>query len=269
MATRAQKSKVGLFLLICLGILVGTVITIIGTRGTKTVTYYMKFDDAVTGLDVGANVEFKGVKIGTVKEIKVTEDSMIEVAIEINPEIAQLRKGVVAKLNSNMLSGISFVQITGGTSNAQVLEEGAYIDTKKGLFDTLQETLGKTVDKVNIILDSADSLISVLKTGDNDYALGRAVSNIEVLMVNLNETIMAIKDGDTSVEIGNTIIEFRKLLGQARAMIPSAKRGALGMQRQVQLTLKELRDTLVTIKRLTEMLEQDPSSLLHGKNAKR
>ncbi len=269
MATPAQKSKVGLFLLICFGLLVGTVVAITGTQGAKSVTYYMKFEDAVSGLDIGANVEFKGVRIGTVEKIQVTEDGMVEVTIEINPEIAHLRRGVTAQLNSNILSGISFVQIKGGDPNAPVLEEGAYIETQKPFFETLQETLGKTVDKIDAILENANSLIDVLKTGDEQYALGRAVSNIETLIVNLNETVTAIKDGDASLEIGKTITEFRLLLKQARGMIPSAKRGALGMQRQFYLTLKELRDTLATVKRLAEMLEQDPSSMLRGKNTKR
>ena len=269
MATRAQKSKVGLFLLICFGILVGTVAAMTGTRGSKTVTYYMKFEDAVSGLDTGANVEFKGVRIGTVERIQITEDAMVKVTIVINPDIAQLRKGVIAKLNSNMLSGISFVQITGGESGAPVLEEGAYIETQKAFFETLQETLGKTVDKLDTLLANADSLVTVLKTGDKAQALGRTVSNIEALIVNLDATVSALKDGDTSLEIGKTITDFRRLLEQAREMIPSAKRGALGMQRKFDLTLKELRDTLAAVKRLAEMLEQDPSSMIHGKNADR
>ena len=269
MATKAQKSKVGLFLVICFGILVGTVVAMTGAQGSKTVTYYMKFEDAVSGLDVGANVEFKGVKIGTVEKIQVTEDTLVEITIVTNPEIAQLRRGVVAKLNSNMLSGISFVQITGGDPGAPVLDEGDLIPTEKGLFDTLQETLGKTVDKVDALIENADSLITVLKTGNEDYALGRTISNIDALIVNLNDTVIALKDGDTSLEIGKTITDFRLLLEQARAMIPSAKRGALGMQRKFDLTLKELRDTLAAVKRLAEMIEQDPSSMIHGKNAKR
>jgi paraquat-inducible protein B len=58
---------------------------------TKKVTFILFFDGSVRGLNVGAPVEFKGIKVGSVKDVRLEFDSRdtsfrIPVLIEIEPE---------------------------------------------------------------------------------------------------------------------------------------------------------------------------------------
>lgn len=58
---------------------------------TKKITFILFFDGSVRGLNVGAPVEFKGIKVGSVKDVRLEFDSRdtsfrIPVLIEIEPE---------------------------------------------------------------------------------------------------------------------------------------------------------------------------------------
>jgi len=95
------------------------------------------------------------------------------------------------------------------------------------------------------------------------------VARAREFIQNMNELLVAIKTGDERCEIGRTIHDLRVLLERAGEMIPSAKRGAQQTQQEIAQTLHELRTALASIRRLVEMLEKDPSSLLHGKSTPR
>jgi ABC-type transporter Mla subunit MlaD len=75
MTAPANRWKLGLFVLA--GGAVGLVgLTLLGVQQLKRATHqvWAYFDEALTGLDEGSPVRFRGVQIGVVKEIKVAED---------------------------------------------------------------------------------------------------------------------------------------------------------------------------------------------------
>jgi len=232
MATKAQKTKVGLFLLVCGLILAAGILATTGFTTEKTKTYFMEFDGSVSGLRNGSDVEFQGVKVGSVEGVRVTDEGRVRVKIEVGTDIATIREGVKAQLASRGISGIVFIQLSGGRKGAPEKHEGSEIEAEGGLLEDL-------------------------------------VARVKDVVENLNETLEAIKTGDERFEIGRTIRELRVLLDRAGEMIPRAKIGALHTKQEIMLAVKELRVTLASIRRLVEMLEKDPSSLLHGKNTPR
>ncbi len=233
MATKAQKTKVGLFLLVCGLILTVSIVVVPGiARGVQARTYYMEFDGSVSGLNKGSTVEFQGVPVGSVEDIRVTEANTVRVKISVRPDVATIRKGVRAQLSSRGIAGIAFIQLSGGEEGDPLLPVGSEIPAEAGLLEDL-------------------------------------VARGKEFLQNMNELLVAVKTGDERFEIGKMIHELRVLLDRAGEMIPSAKRGALQTHHEIALAVKELRKTLASIDRLVKMLEKDPSSLLHGKNAPR
>lgn len=94
----------------------------------ETVTYTSYFDEAVTGLEVGSPVTFRGVKIGNVSDIDVAPDRRhVEVTVSLGVEVlkrlglASTRAGEVTRLAvppglrvqlaSTGLTGIKYLQI--------------------------------------------------------------------------------------------------------------------------------------------------------------
>jgi phospholipid/cholesterol/gamma-HCH transport system substrate-binding protein len=76
MATTATNHwKLGLFILLALGVMIGTLFWLGAQRFQRmsfpAVTY---FDESVQGLDVGSPVKFRGVTVGTVSDITIAPD---------------------------------------------------------------------------------------------------------------------------------------------------------------------------------------------------
>ena len=232
MPTKAQKTKVGLFLLISGIILAVGIMAIARIGGEPPLTFFMEFDGSVSGLDKGSDVEFQGVRVGSVENVHVTDAGTVRVKISVRPDIATIRKGVRAKLASRGISGIVFIQLSGGGPDAPNLPQGSEIPSETGLLEDL-------------------------------------AASAKELLENINELLVAIKTGDRNFEIGRTIHDLRVLLDRAGKMIPSAHRGALQIQDKMLATMQEVDRTLISIRRLVEMLEKNPSSLLHGKNTPR
>ena len=92
MSKQASKTLIGAFVVGALVLaVIGVIILGSGKFLKKTVKYVMFFDGSVKGLQVGAPVTFRGVKIGEVKDIilRFNPENMsvlIPVYIEINPE---------------------------------------------------------------------------------------------------------------------------------------------------------------------------------------
>lgn len=92
MSKKVSKTMIGAFVMGAVALLVAALLVFgSGKFFTKSYTYVMFFTGSVKGLSVGAPVMFKGVKIGSVKDINVVaspEDRklLIPVYIELQPE---------------------------------------------------------------------------------------------------------------------------------------------------------------------------------------
>ena len=98
---------VGIFVLLALLILILGIFTLGGQqkRFIDTITVKAVFDD-VAGLKQGNNVWFSGVKIGTIKTIKLYGDSQVEVTMNIEESTQQfIRKDAVARISSESFIG--------------------------------------------------------------------------------------------------------------------------------------------------------------------
>lgn len=89
MSGKANKTMIGLFVLGALALALAAIVALgSGVFFTKTFSCIMYFPNSVSGLEVGAPVLFRGVPIGSVKEISIEADATrlhfyIPVVIEI------------------------------------------------------------------------------------------------------------------------------------------------------------------------------------------
>src|SRR5215471_6757919 len=108
---------VGLFIFFGIAILFGGILVLGNQRKTfeKTITVNAIFND-VGGLQKGNNIWFSGVKVGTVKRLKLVDHSLVEVQMRIEKQSEDfIRKNSKAKIASDGLIGNKIVIIYGGT----------------------------------------------------------------------------------------------------------------------------------------------------------
>lgn len=96
MSQKASPTLIGVFIIAAIALAVVTVILFgSGRLFSKTEDFILYFEDSVNGLEVGAPVKFKGVRVGQVKRIAIRfdqDDDSPHVPVLIEIDIGRLHK---------------------------------------------------------------------------------------------------------------------------------------------------------------------------------
>ncbi len=161
MATRPQKIKVGVFLLVNVVCITGALAYLAGLRGGDMVRYHVVFDESVLGLTEGGLVQYSGVPVGRVEDISVGQDNMVHTAIVVNRDKVVLREGVTARLEIySLATGVMCIALYGGDPDAKPLPPQSRIEatpsTVKSVSSRIAQVfddLGDIVERINIGLE--------------------------------------------------------------------------------------------------------------------
>lgn len=183
----------GLILLIVGLYLIGSNRNIFGRNITLYTTFYN-----ISGLQVGNNVRFSGIDVGTVKKLEIVNDTTVKVTMQMDETLTRfIRINSVASIGTDGLMGNKLINIDPGTQDAQQINDGTTIPSSKGV-DTEQmlRTLNQTNQNVSMISDdlriltgninkSRGTLYTVLMDTTLAYSLKHTLTNIEVISNNL------------------------------------------------------------------------------------
>ncbi|HMI70581.1 MAG TPA: MlaD family protein, partial [Solirubrobacteraceae bacterium] len=115
-------------------------------RGDGGMTYKLRFENAGQ-LVRGDDVQIGGRRVGSVRDIELTDDNQAEIDISVQDGYAPLHEGTTALIRATSLSGIAnrYIALTPGPNSNRELPEGARLGTDETtsivdldqLFDTL------------------------------------------------------------------------------------------------------------------------------------
>jgi len=261
-------------------------------------------DESVAGLNLNAPVKYNGVDVGKVREIRLDPDNPERVILLFAIERGTpIREDTVAVLKTQGLTGIAYVELSGGARDAPPLRatvQGQYpvIRTKPSLSARLENVLTTVLAK----LDSTSSSINAILGDENRAAFKSALADIAAL----SRTLAARKDSldagiasavrtfDNSArataQLGPVIDRMGPVierLGRSaeavermgnEAALASASAGktvdsvGADVKRFTAETLPELERLLgelsvlsTSVRRLSEQTERDPRGLLFGR----
>src|SRR5215467_984523 len=169
---------VGLFIFFGLAILFGGILVLGGQRKTfeKTITLNAIFND-VGGLQKGNNIWFSGVKVGTVKRLKLVRQSLVEVEMRIEKQSEDfIRKDSKAKIGSDGLIGNKIVVIYGGTHTVPAVSSGDTLQTEMPMnsaqmMSTLQES------NKNLSAITSDFKVVSRRLADGEGTVGKLLTD--------------------------------------------------------------------------------------------
>jgi phospholipid/cholesterol/gamma-HCH transport system substrate-binding protein len=154
---------------------------------TQYATYDIYFTGPVSGLRDGATVEYNGVPAGRVKEIRIDPGNVeqIRVTVEIENNVI-IKQDARANLETNILSGVSYVEIAGGTQEAPVLTAEAgnrypVIRSRRSRLASVAARLPQIMAKLD---ETADHLNELLGE-DNRRSIGETLANLRILSADL------------------------------------------------------------------------------------
>ena len=290
---------VGLFVLVLgAALIVGALWLASGGALQKHYDLYLAvIDESVAGLNLNAPVKYTGVDVGKVQEIRLDPGNPKRVnllfAIERGTPI---KEDTEAVLKTQGLTGIAYVELTGGAADAPLLratEGSAYpqIRTKPSLSARLENVLTNVLAK----LDSTSNNINAILSDENRVAFTSALADIAAVA----RTIAARKDkldagltdaartfkntsgataqlgpvidrigrsADAIEKMGNEVAQTSAGAGKTvNSVGADVKRFTAETLPELERLLGELSVLAASLRRLSEQTERDPRGLLFGR----
>lgn len=107
----------------------------------------------VQGLTTGNNVRYAGIQVGTIKRVKILEDTLIEVTMLIEEKMMPfIHKNDLAGISTDGLMGNKLINIIPAKDRSPLVEDNDILPAKPVTnTDAILETLGSTNDNINRI----------------------------------------------------------------------------------------------------------------------
>ena len=253
----------------------------------KKANYAMRFDNSIRGLRIGSLVEFQGIELGRVSDIKLIYDddknlALNSVILELEFERMKaankpvdensfsklIKNGLYATLETaNFFSGEKLIRLNINPNNSQELFYCEYsnyplIPSQDSGFDFMVNQGNEILAKVkNLPLDeliaSANSAVQSLE---------KVAKDLEGTGKNLNKSLNSVSRAANSVE---------KMMNNLNKEIPSVSRQFKHTMQSIDSesniyfkfnkTLEDLSRMAQGISRLMRQLDAKPNSMIFGK----
>ena len=202
MDTQTQKFKVRLGLFIIGGLtLFVLAIFIIGKQKNLfnpvfklTSTFYN-----VSGLQVGNNIRFSGITVGTVDNIMIINDSTVRVVMLIKKEVKQfIKSDCEVIIGSDGLIGDRLLIITQGSSEAPLARDGQHLPSQEPVeLDAVIASLQVTAGYAEIISKQLAEIMFKINSGSG--TLGRLIQDSTIAQ-NFDQTMINLKKSSKGLD---------------------------------------------------------------------
>ena len=260
---RSIEVKVGILILVSLGILSAFILVMGGISFQKTYTVYVDFDNP-GGLQSGAPVRIAGVKVGDVEELafmggivdpKVNRRVLVRAKLKIQEKVrSTIHDDSDFYVTTQGVLGEQFLQIDPGSPNRPVLAENAIV---KGIdpprldlflakaYELLDTTVTGIKNNRELLSDMAVNADGLLKNlngvlGDNRDRINRTMENLEKLSDNANQLTVDAKKRVDDPRIDRTIANIDAI--------------STDIRRDSGPMLKDAREALANANRATEVV---------------
>ena len=243
METSGKYVTVGAFVLAGMIALVAVIIWLSASApGQKFAYYQVFFTDSVSGLSKDTPVRYNGIDAGSISKLEfdAADPKRVIATLQVDPSL-RLRVDSVASIQSVGLAGGSYVEITGGSKTAAVLErkpgqEFPVIRYKPSTLQQLQETVPKLVTQFNAVGTRVNDVLN----DDNRKQFAEVLAHLNIATQQMNQTDNVARlsgDADNVVkgsqaQINETVTQIRALASETRQMVASINRLSTDLDRE-------------------------------------
>lgn len=252
MATKRQKTEVGIFLAGVMAILIAVILALSGVSHKRLDHYYVELEESVAGLTEGSRVTYRGIVVGKVLDLRVTPENKVGITLGIDRTKVTLRQGAKARYTLLSMFGPYVIDLSGGTDpDAPSLEPGSFIPAQAslmaGLEETFAETIPLTLQRVTKLIERLDMALSKVKPEDIPGIFRRTE---EVLSV----AAKAVEDLRThSAELSSSLDKaIRSVQAEAEKALGKAGAAAEKLQQATDATAAEASKLLTTLQATVE-----------------
>jgi len=153
----------------------------------------------VSGLQVGNNIRFSGINVGTVENISLVNDSTVQVDMIIKKSVQPfIKKDGLALIGSEGIIGDRVLIITQGSSEAVTVKGGESISSVEPVeTDAIITSLAVTAVNFEIISEELASIMVNINQGNG--TLGRLIQDSSIAE-NINRTIINLRKSSRGLD---------------------------------------------------------------------
>lgn len=159
-----------------------------------TTTFYN-----VSGLQVGNNIRFSGINVGTVDNISIVNDSTVRVDMMVRQEVKQfIKSDCVVAIGSEGLIGDRLLIITQGSADSPLAREGEELASVEPVeTDAIMESVQITAANAEVITEQLAEIM--LKINEGEGTLGRLIQDTTIAR-NIDQTILNLKKSSKGLD---------------------------------------------------------------------
>lgn len=295
MEEKVNYALVGLFVLVLGAALLGGVLWLSSGKsyGSAYDPYYVYMKESVTGLSLNSTVRYRGVEVGKVRKIALAPNNVEQVQLTLGIlRGTPIKTDTVAILQTHGLTGLAYIELSGGTQQAALLqkqegEDYPAIKSEPSLMRRLDSSvsgllnnLNRAAESLNAVLDeqnrsSLKKILADLQTVTRTLA-GRAPaidSSLRDAAHTFNNTAkmsddlpqLAQRVQRSADAFGRMSERWEQAGSQAISAVGNTQQFTRETLPEIHQLVQELRDLTGSLRRVSDQLEQNPSSLLYGK----
>jgi len=219
MNNRVNYTFVGILVLIGFGLMLGfTYWMIKPSAEDKTKIYNIFFDESVLGLNIDAPVKYRGISVGKVISLKISEADTEQVQVQVKIlKSTPIKESTVARLTAQGITGLTYINLSLGEMSAPKLrkKEGETCPTIKTIpsfFDNIEQSLGSVSMQLSKTLEGTQKLLNE----KNQKEIAIILKNSASLSAKLNK----ILDDKTIVNIQKTAENMESLTHKIDILLP-------------------------------------------------
>ncbi|MBE1284032.1 MAG: MCE family protein [Rhodobacteraceae bacterium] len=218
METRANYILIGLFTLAGIVGLFGFLLWLAKVEVNRQYAYYDVLFDNVAGLATAGDVRFNGLPVGQVVGLDLDEEdpSKVRVRLEIAAD-TPIKIDTIAQLQSQGVTGVSYVGLSGGTPSSDPLPQFGEIQSRRSPLQTIFEGAPELLTKAVDLLEDVQSVVNQ----ENRDAVSTLLENLASASARLDS---ALSDFETlSRDLGNAATEIAAFTGRLEQLSDTAE----------------------------------------------
>ena len=207
-ATRAQKIRLSIFLIVSTAILVATLFYLVGASMLEVRDEYtVILEGSSGGLETGSQVRLNDIIVGRVESVRLDADdpSIVRVLVSLEHN-TPVTVDTIATPEMANITGTKRLAMHGGTKDSKRLKPG---DTIKAVDSDLTMLTTKVVNISNKLEDLLDHL-NTITNEENTQKLGSVLNEVEGISSNINKLL-----DDNRSNIDYIIADARNVLSHA------------------------------------------------------
>ena len=256
MYSRINYTTVGIFVLIFTTGMLWFAFWLAKYGLEKEFDYYkVQMSESVSGLSKDSTVKLRGVDVGSISKIGINPKDVekVEIILKINKG-TPIKEDMVVFTEMYGVTGISYLQIDGGTNEAKTLEPTddyiPIITTAPSLLSKATSGLGNLADRITLLVNKSQKLLSE----KNIETLGKVFENTEKVTAKAEEVEQKAINSLEEVDI--TLREFRASMDKINDKLTGVTEDFTDIKKVANPMIEKLMETSDNFNRVTLKVEK-------------